>query len=98
MNKKYCGKLLSFALVGALGLSNVSLSAFATTDESSSDSWQSTSLIVNGDFESSLDSWSCDMELSDGDTYGYQIKRIVGQVIILLRYLTFGIIVMMVMH
>ena len=74
MNKKYCGKLLSFALVGALGLSNVSLSAFATTDESSSDSWQSTSLIVNGDFESSLDSWSCDMELSDGDTYGYQIK------------------------
>lgn len=74
MNKKTCGRLLSVALSCTLGLSSISLSAFATTDDSSSNTWQSTSLIANGDFESGLDSWTVEMDQADGDTYGYQIK------------------------
>jgi len=75
MNKKSGSKILSLALIGAVGIANISLSACATSDEVITEgTWESTSLIVNGDFENDLDSWNVTMENNDGDTYGYLIK------------------------
>ncbi|MCR4903560.1 MAG: glycosyl hydrolase 53 family protein [Butyrivibrio sp.] len=73
MNRK-SSKMLSLFLVGAMGLSSISMDAFAATEDTSSESYESTSLIANGDFEEGLNNWTVTMDSADGDTNGYQVK------------------------